>query len=139
MPGAVTADKSVKITITLLIGALVIGFAAIGLWWQSGRAATPSVSYLLIGPLVVSDARFSLKASLAIQINTDHADWAKQHQAALRQQIETALLALEPEQVRAPGGLQALQTQLNNTLARQPGNQNVEQILLTDFILQTDV
>ena len=132
-------DRFVLIATCAMIGVLLCAFSASWLWWRQTHPAPIVLDYAMIGPLVVSTDAYSVSARLALQSDNADAAWVKQHEAAMRRVLESVLMSLEPQQVRAPGGLAELQVHLLEAIHRQLATDKVEQLLLTDFILQTDV
>ena len=132
-------DRFVFIAISAIVGVLLCAFVGTWFWWRQSHPASVVLDYAMIGPLVVSTDAYSVSTRLALQSDSADAAWIKQHDAVLRRTLESALMSLDPQQVRAPGGLAALQLRLLETIHRQLATEKIEQLLLTDFILQTDV
>lgn len=139
MASSIRRDRFVLIATAAMIGILLCAFVASWLWWRQAHPARVVLDYALIGPLVVNTEAYSLSTRLALQSDNADAAWIKQHDTALRRVLQSALMSLEPQQVRAPGGLAALQLQLLDVIHRQLATDKIEQLLLIDFILQTDV
>ena len=138
-PSTTRRDRFVTVTISVMIALLLCAFAASWLWWRHTHPATIVPDYAMLGPLVVTTEAYSVSTRIALQSGEADAEWVKQHDAALRKILESTLMTLQPQQVHAPGGLAALQGQLLEAIHRQLSTNKVEQLLLTDFILQTDV
>ena len=132
-------DRFVTTTTIVIVALLLLSFGAFGLYWQGLQRVDDSVSYAIVGPLTISTENYSMAARVAVQTSKDNADWARKNQAALRRIIETELAAVNPQQVHAPGGLLMLQRILKEAAMRDLRTDKVEQMLFTDFILQTDV
>ena len=132
-------DRFVTNTTIAVVGLLLLAFAAFGWYWRGMQPADVAVRYAIVGPLTISTDGYSVAARLAVQTSKANADWANTNRPALRRIIETTLTAVDPQQIHAPGALQSLQRQLKDAANQALHTDKVEQILLTDFILQTDV
>ena len=138
MPLPIQRDRFVTIAISAMIIVLLCAFVGTWLWWRQNHPATISPAYATLAPLIVSTDAYSVSARIALQSGSEDAQWVKQNDAALRRVLASTLLTLDPRQVHAPGGLMALQSLLLDAIHRQLSTDKVEQLLLTDFILQTD-
>lgn len=122
-----------------MIGALLCAFVASWLWWRAAHPSTSAPDYALIGPITVSAEAFSVSTQIALKTVGADADWIKKNNPALRKIVETTLLSLEPQRVHMPGGLLAVQAQLLGAIQQQLKINTIEQLLLTDFVLQSDI
>jgi flagellar basal body-associated protein FliL len=138
MPTPIRRDRFVTVAISAMIIVLMGAFLATWFWWQQNHPARILPEYAALAPLVVSTDAYSLSARIALQSGSGEADWVKKNDAALRRVLQTALMTLDPQQVHGPGGLVALQVRLLKTIHEQLSTDKIEQLLLTDFILQTD-
>lgn len=134
-----TRDKFVTNATIGVVLALVTAFAIFGWRWRPARPPDRAFGYAIVGPLRVSTDAYSVAARIAVQTSKSDAAWADVNRAALQKIIESRLAAVDPTQVRAPGGLLQLQRTLKDAANRDLKTDKVEQILLTDFVLQTDV
>lgn len=139
MAKPVTRDKFVTNTTIAMVLVLVIAFALFGWYWQQARSNDGAFGYAIVGPLTISAPDYSVAARVAIQTRKSDAAWALANRAALQKIIESQLAAVDPVRVRAPGGLLQLQRNLKDAANRDLKTDKIEQILLTDFLLQTDV
>lgn len=139
MPKPAPRDQFVTTTTIVIVALLLLSFGVFGLYWQGLRHVDESVSYAIVGPLTISTEAYSMAARVAVQTSKDNADWARKNQAALRRIIEIELAAVNPQKVHAPGGLLMLQHILKEAAIRDLRTDKIEQMLFTDFILQTDV
>ena len=132
-------DRFVTHTTLAVVSLLLLAFAGFAWYWRGVQRPDMAARYAIVGPLTISTEGYSTSARVAVQTSTADAEWAIANQAALRRAIETTLTALDPQQVHAPGGLQALQRQLTDAANQALHTDKVKQMLLTDFILQTGV
>lgn len=139
MPLTNPRDRFVITTASVVVAVLLGALA--GLWYflHAPRAADPGLSYAIVGPLTVRTDDFSVVARLAVQTSPDNAAWARQQAPALVRSAEAALGQVDPDRIHAPGGLEELQRSLKSSLSRDLGTDRIEQILLTDFLLQMGV
>lgn len=139
IPSPTRRDRFITVTISVMIALLLCAFAASWMWWRHTHPASIVPDYVMLGPLVVTTEAYSVSAHIALQSGDADVEWVRQHDAALRKVLTSTLMTLQPQQVHAPGGLAALQRQLLEAIHRQLSTNKIEQLLLTDFILQTDV
>ncbi len=132
-------DRFTLIAIGLIIFLLLASFAAV--WFYRHEQAKTAIrqNYTMVGPLVVSTDEYSVGTSMALETSAENAEWASKNQPAIRAVIETTLRSLDAQQVHLPGGLAALQVALTEAVNKGMKTDKVEQILLTDFLLQTGV
>ena len=126
------------IAISAMIIVLVGAFLATWFWWQQNHPASNQPEYAALAPLTVSTDAYSVSARIALQFGSADTQWIKKNDAALRRVLQTALMTLDPQQVHGPGGLAALQVHLLKTIHEQLSTDKIDQLLFTDFILQTD-
>lgn len=138
MPIPIRRDRFVSVAISAMVVVLLCAFAATWFWWQQRHPATITPEYAALGPLIVSTDAYSVSARIALQSGNADAEWFKKNDAALKRVLQSALMTLNPQQVHAPGGLVTLQSLLLKTIHDQLSTDKVDQLLLTDFILQTD-
>ena len=132
-------DRFVTVTTTLIVTLLLTILAT--LWYFTQRApAGPAPSHFaIIGPITLSTSEFSLTAGVAVQTNAENAEWAEKNRQALRRSVEATLNAVTPDEIHAAEGLIRLQHTLQDAIKRDLGADKVEQVLLTDFLIQTDL
>lgn len=132
-------DKFTLVTAGLVILLLVAVFVAIWFYRQDKLKTDLRQNYTVVGPLVISTDEYSVGTRMALETSANNAKWASENQPAIRALIESTLRSLDAEQVHAPGGLAALQLALTEAVNKGLKTDKVEQILLTDFLLQTGV
>ncbi|MFT5588482.1 MAG: flagellar basal body-associated protein FliL [Bradyrhizobium sp.] len=132
-------DKFTLIATGLIIFLLVASFAAV--WFYGNERGKTSLrqNYTVVGPLIVRTDEYSVGTRMALETSAENAEWASKNQPAIRAVIETTLRSLDARQVHLPGGLAALQVALTAAVNKGMKTDKVEQILLTDFLLQTGV
>jgi flagellar basal body-associated protein FliL len=134
-----TRDKFTLVMIGLIIFLLVASFAAIWFYRHEQTRTPLRQSYTMIGPMVVSTEEYSVGANMALETSAENAEWAKKNQPAIRAVIEKTLGLLDAQQVHLPGGVAAVQVALTEAVNKSMKTDKVEQIFLTDFLLQTGV
>ncbi|MFT5962042.1 MAG: flagellar basal body-associated protein FliL [Burkholderiaceae bacterium] len=138
-PKPKSRDKFTLVTTGLVILLLVASFAAVWFYRQNQLKTDLRQNYTLVGRMVVSTDEYSVGTDMALETSAENAEWASRNQPAIRAAIETTLRSLDAQQVRLPGGLAALQVALTAAVNKSMKTDKVEQILLTDFLLQTGV
>lgn len=131
-------DRFVTIAIGVIVTVLVCALGAGWVWWRQANPSIAAPAFTVIGPIVSSTEKYSVSARIALQTGGDNAEWVKKNNTVLRGILEAALQSLEPRQVHATDGLLAVQTQLLSAIEQQLNTDKIEQLLLTDFILQSD-
>jgi flagellar basal body-associated protein FliL len=137
MARATQRDNFVIFAVGASFAVVIIGFALTWLYFKQVHRFTPPIAYTSFGPVVIRAADFSMKASLAVQTSKADAKWAKENQQALGFALETALSNTDAERLRTPDGLANLQTSLKEAVDAAFHSSHVEQVLLTDFVLQS--
>lgn len=138
MPTPLRRDRFVTVAISTMIIVLMGAFLATWFWWQQNHPERITPDYAALAPLTVSTDAYSVSARIALQSDRADVEWIKKNDAALRRVLLAALMTLEPQQVHAQGGLAVLQSHLLKTIHEQLSTDKIEQLLLTDFILQND-
>lgn len=132
-------DKFVTVTASVIVIALLILLTALWFFVYRENPVEASVNFAIIGPIVSGADGYSVSTRVAVQTSKENAEWAEKNRAAVQRVIESTLIDLDPAQVHAVGGLLQLQQRLQETIKRELHTDKVEQILLTDFLLQTGV
>jgi flagellar basal body-associated protein FliL len=122
------------------IGAIcvVAGFLAVWGYIKMGQVPRASVAYAQIGPLHVDSGQYTFMARLALQTGSDDARWAGSNLATFQRMLHRALQDADPASLRTPDGLRAMQQRLTLAVNREFAQPRVQQVLFTDFIIQTD-
>lgn len=135
MAKAKQTDTNVVI-LACILALLLIAILFAGLYFMySGRPVSAS-TYSSFGPIVVRSSEFSIKATFAVQTRNEDADWVKNHQRELNFVLQTALANADPKRLREPDGVIYVQTMLRDAANTALNTRNVEDVLLTDFIVQ---
>ena len=138
MAKVVKKDRSIAITAGVSLLVLVIGFGLTWLYLQYANTVRPDVAYAAFGPLRVDAPAYSIAARLALQTSPGDAAWAKKNHKQLELVFKEALNNADPERIRAPNGLVALQKSLAEASNAALKTTKVQQILFTDFIMQSN-
>jgi flagellar basal body-associated protein FliL len=133
--------QSDNFTLYVVGGALavvLVGFVVAWFYFQQSRQMEPTVAYSTFGPMVVRASEFSVRATVTVQTDNDHASWMDANKKQLDYALQTALGQIDPDKARKPDGITYLQTTLQQATNGALKTNNVQQILLTDFIIQTN-
>ena len=115
---------------------VLIGMMSLWLYFSySARPVSPS-TYANFGPLVVRSSEFAIKATIAVQTRTEDANWLAKNKKELDFALQAALANVDPKRLREPEGLSNVQTVLRDAANTALNTRNIEQVLLTDFIVQ---
>lgn len=132
--------QSDNLLMYIVCGAVVLvglGYAGIWFYFQQTRLQS-DVSYATYGPMVVRAQQFSIKTTIAVQTSKDHASWLGESKKELEFALQTALANTNQSRIRQPDGVAYLQEELRDAINTTLKTKNVQQILLTDFIIQSN-
>lgn len=129
------SEKNLLPIIAVVVVILVVGFGSAWLYMQHKEKQSREVSFLKLPSIAISRDGHSILASFALRTSAADADWASKNKGVLEQVMKQALLAVDPAEARASGGLQALQDKV-----RQAGNASlqsdrIQEVLITDFLV----
>ena len=117
---------------------VLIGMMSIWLYFSySARPVSPS-TYASFGPLVVHSSEFAIKATIAVQTRKEDAKWLASHKKELDFALRTALANVDPKRLREPESVTYVQTTLRDAANKALNTLNIEEVLLTDFIVQAE-
>ncbi len=131
--------RQVDTNVIIIGGALaivLIGLLSVWLYFSySARPVSPS-TYASFGPVVVRSSEFSIKATIAVQTRKEDADWLNSHKKELNFALQAALANVDSKRLREPEGVSYVQTILRDAANTALNTRNIEEVLLTDFIVQ---
>jgi flagellar basal body-associated protein FliL len=122
-------------------GALVfvlIGFLVAWFYFKQSAHLQPRVAYVTFGPMVVRSTDYSIRTSLAVQTASEQEAWVEDNKQRLEYVLQSALSHVDEQRVRQPDGIAYLQNTLRNEVNRNLNTGNVQEVLLTDFIIQSN-
>lgn len=129
------SDNTAAYLLLAVVTIVVCGFMA-WMYWQYKERENVAVAYTTIGPIVVRGAEFSLRASVAVQTRQADSDLIGGQAKNIDFSLQSALIDLDPLRVRQADGLSYVQQTLKTAVSMVTGAQVVEDVLLTDFIIQ---
>ncbi len=131
--------RQVDTNVIILGGALAIVLLGILSAWlyltYNARPVSPS-TYSNFGPVVVRSSDFAIKATIAVQTRNEDADWLSSHKKEVDFALQTALLNVDPQRLREPEGVTYVQATLRDAANTALNTRKIEEVLLTDFIVQ---
>jgi flagellar basal body-associated protein FliL len=119
--------------------AVVCAVMCVVMTWMYFDYKQRTASYLAysdFGPIVARGSDFSIRASLAVQTRNEDTAWIEKNKKAVNSALQAALASADPVRARAPEGVTYVQGMLRDAVNTSLGTQNVQEILLTDFIIQ---
>lgn len=131
-------ERSIVVTASLVVAALVVAFAMTWIYLQYASKVRADVAYAPFKPVVVRAQDYSIAASFVLQTSTADAAWVAKNQKQLEAVLQEALNEADANGIRAPNGLQALQVSLRNISNEALQTTKIQQVLLTDFIIQSN-
>ena len=131
-------ERSIVVTASLVVAALVVAFAMTWIYLQYASKVRVDVAYAPFKPIVVRAQDYSIAASFVLQTSTADAAWVAKNQKQLEAVLQEALNEADANGIRAPNGLQALQISLRDISNEALQTTKIQQVLLTDFIIQAN-
>lgn len=131
--------RQVDTNVIIIGGALaivLIGLLSVWLYVSySARPVSPS-TYSSFGPMVVRSSELAIKATIAVQTRNEDASWLSSHEKELDFALQAALTNVDPKRLREPDGVTYVQATLRDAANAALNTRNIEEVLLTDFIVQ---
>lgn len=128
-------EKNLLPIIAIVVAVLAAGFAAAWLYMQYQEKRSREIAYLRLPSVAISRDGHSISATFAIRTSAADAGWAAKNKIALEQVMKQALLSVDPDAVRAPGGLKALQEKVRETGNTTLQSERIQEVLVTDFLV----
>ncbi len=138
MATAIKKDNTVAIAACFGLFTLVVGFGLAALYFKNANKVRPDVAYATFAPVVIHSQDYSIAASFVLQTTPANAAWVEKNKKELDTILKSALNSVDPSSVLSPDGLQTLQTTLASTTNSVFKTEKVQQILFTDFVLQSN-
>ncbi|HEV7856859.1 MAG TPA: flagellar basal body-associated FliL family protein [Herminiimonas sp.] len=132
------SDKFLPYIVATALTVVVIGFVAAWFYFKQNNRLESQVAYATFGPMVVSGSSFSIRATVTVQTDSDHASWLNGSRQSLNLALQNALTQTDPQRVRKSDGILYLQGMLRDAANGALQTKNVHEILLTDFIIQSE-
>lgn len=115
---------------------LVASLAAAWFYLQSQPRIEPRAAFVDTGPMVVSIDGYNIATRMAVQTSKADGDWANSNRSALIQVLNHALATSNPKTLLTPQGLQNLQTVLADAGNAAMQTAKIQNVLLTEFLIQ---
>ncbi len=137
MPKARQSDNfTAYVLVALTCTVICIAMTWMYLLYQERTAS--NIAYSSFGPIVVRGSEFSIRATMAVQTRNKDASWVEANQKQLNFAMQAALASADPVRARAPDGVTYVQGILRDAVNTALGTRNVQEILLTDFVIQAN-
>ena len=114
----------------------ILCVAMVWMYFDYKQRTASYVAYASFGPMVVRGSDFSIRATISVQTSNGDLSWVEKHKKAVNFALQSALAAADPVRARAPDGVTYVQDMLHASLDQTLGTRAVQDILLTDFIIQ---
>lgn len=122
--------------ILITIICAVVCVAMMWMYFDYKQRTASYLAYSDFGPIVARGSDFSIRASVAVQTRNEDTSWIEKNKKAVNMALQAALASADPVRVRAPEGVTYIQGMLRESVNASLGTQYVQEILLTDFIVQ---
>jgi flagellar basal body-associated protein FliL len=137
-PSPTPRDNFLLYTVGGALTLVFVGFVLGWLYFERNASLQPQVAYVSFGPLVVRASTYSIRTSLAVQTSSAQESWIEDNKQRLQYAVEAALSNIDEQRVRQPDGVAYLQDTLRDRLNHDLSTGNVQDVLLTDFIIQSN-
>lgn len=135
-PAVQANGRAISYTAGIVLFCIVLGFILIWSRLGIGQKNQPTIAYASIGPLVTHGRGYAMAATMALQTSAADAKWAAQNKNALSEVLKATLAKADPRALHGANGLVALQETLKLATNTALHTEQVQRVLLTDFILQ---
>lgn len=129
------SDNLLRNAVLIALLVVALGFGAAWFYFKPQPLQAP-FAYTDFGPIVVRTSQYALKTKLSLQTSKDNLKWANENRIKMKAVLESSMGQLDFEQVRGTNGVAYVENSLREAVNREFGTQNVQKILLTDFIVQ---
>lgn len=130
-------DNLLRNAVLIALLVVALGFAAAWYYFKPKPLEAP-FAFTEFGPIIVRTSEYSLKTKLSLQTSNDDLKWAYENRVKMKAVLESSMGRLDFEQVRGTGGVAYVENSLREAANHEFGTQNVQKILLTDFIIQSN-
>lgn len=137
-PAPKQGDHFILYTVGGALLFVLIGFAVAWFYFKQSAHLEPRVAYVTFGPMVVRASDYSIRTSLAVQTASEQESWVEDNKPRVEFALQDALSRIDERRVRQPDGIAYLQNTLRDDVNRDLKTGNVQEILLTDFIIQSN-
>ena len=128
-------ERNLLSIVAIVVAVLGAGFGAAWLYMQHKDKQSREIAYLGLPSVAISRDGHSIRATFAVRTSAADADWASKNRLALESVIKQALLAVDPAEARAPGGLKALQDKVREVANATLQSDRLQEVLVTDFLV----
>ncbi|MDF3035695.1 MAG: hypothetical protein K0S28_969 [Paucimonas sp.] len=128
-----------RLAYILSIALFLIVMAFLLVWAQvklPKRTYQPDIAYTEFTGMRVHNQGYAMLANFSVQTAGSNASWVRRNEKEVREVLRHALATAEPEKLRNAEGLTALQGMLRDAVNAVYPDAHIENVLLTDFILQ---
>lgn len=130
------ADNFILYVVGGALAFVLLGYGIAWFYFQQNNPPGSPVVYATFGPTVVRAPTFSIKATIVVQADRDDAVWLDKNNEKLDLALKNALAKADPVMVHKPDGVVYMQGMLRDAANGALKTKNVQEILLTDFIIQ---
>ncbi|MNK04601.1 Flagellar basal body-associated protein FliL [compost metagenome] len=138
----VRARQSGNSLLAIIVGMLAVmiaiaaGIAFAWYYLEADKKHVPPIAYSSFDPIVVRSSGFAIKTTIVLQTAPEEAAWVQGNKAALTVALQTALASADLERVKTPDGVAYVQGLLRDAANKALQTRSVQEVLLTDYVLQ---
>ena len=129
------SDNTVAYILLALVIAAICAFSA-WMYFQYQARLAAGVSYTSFGPIVVRGNDYSLRATIAVQTRSANSSRVDTKQSEIDFALQSALANLDAALATKVDGVSYVQNAMRDSVNGMLGGQIVEDVLLTDFVIQ---
>lgn len=137
-PASKQRDHFILYAVGGTLAFVLVGFIVARFYFKQSEHLQPRVAYVTFGPLVVHASAYSIRTSLAVQTSSEHESWVEDNKQRVEYALKNALSNVDEQRVRQPDGMAYLQDALRDQVNHDLASGNVQEVLLTDFIIQSN-
>lgn len=122
----------------VLLSIVVIAICAFMGWmyFEYKTRTEAGIAYTTFGPMVVRGSEFSLRTSVSVQSRSGNASIVSEQGKQIEFALQSGFSELDPHRAKQPDGITYVQQVARDSVRSILGTQSVEDVLITDFIIQ---
>lgn len=134
-PKSVQSDNTVAYFLLALVVVAICAFMA-WMYFEYKARTDAGIAYTSFGPMVVRGSDFSMRTSVSVQSRSANAATVSTQGKQVEFALQSAFSELNAQRAKQPDGVAYVQQVARDSVQAVLGAQAVEDVLITDFIIQ---
>jgi len=134
-PKASQSDNTVAYLLLSIVVVAIIAFMG-WMYFQYKERTASTIAYTSFGPMIVRGSEFSMRTSLSVQSRNGNASTVSEQGKQIEFALQSAFSELDPHRAKQPDGITYVQQVARDSVKSVLGAASVEDVLITDFIIQ---